>query len=672
MSEIDVQNAKQIRDPMDVLISMDVVDDTVNLTFSGYSNAKIADGILNEPTWPMRKLADLQGEGFPLDGSCALYSPDITPSRTNRKIGVRGNTGEVVSVTVTGNKVINMITIFATGAESVTFGETTTNFISGTVTIPVESESIELIFNPAKQTERVEISEISAGAKFRITRDNLIRATVSLRSDLSIKDPTLPESEINIEFYQDTDISSAIAEIPEDTPLVYSAGYTGDMSPERHFYVSGQVTWADNIVTLHAVDGVHFLEKNFGAPAVLYGWDSDQAAEAYSLMVCMVLNEVPNARYQSIYNSAEFKQRYAIINNEITYREFIAELMNLFHATDSRGDQFWPVFVDAGIPRVKVSFPEPQSRIREEDCGRIVRNTERKITSVDVIYNDIDVAYPTIVGNGRWTKNVGVTLEFNMFASDYLVGFPMFSPYAEEYEKKLFSIYGWYSPRYWTFPIAPVNKDGECLQAYHQYYSSKTHEGGTLDLMAFPGAGAVNFKSTPEDGWDWNGIYPQFIPWSAKYDIGWDIYPVTFTSQNTAWNEMTKCGVIAKGAESAEVFIVGRGYNFIENKTSYSSGDGGINETIETKAFSGTFQKYIRSRGVYYDVFPGEGIRELLRRSNVTGSFLWKGDPRLQPRDVVEFERLNGTVQEITIENITITHEGGGTYAEITYREGIV
>ncbi|MBR3321322.1 MAG: hypothetical protein IKG04_05315, partial [Exiguobacterium sp.] len=70
-------------------------------------------------------------------------------------------------------------------------------------------------------------------------------------------------------------------------------------------------------------------------------------------------------------------------------------------------------------------------------------------------------------------------------------------------------------------------------------------------------------------------------------------------------------------------------------------------------------------------LYPNEACKSLLDRSNIKGSFVWKGDPRMQPRDVVEFHRLDGTVEEITLENITLHHEGGGTYAEITYRKGV-
>ena len=91
------------------------------------------------------------------------------------------------------------------------------------------------------------------------------------------------------------------------------------------------------------------------------------------------------------------------------------------------------------------------------------------------------------------------------------------------------------------------------------------------------------------------------------------------------------------------------------------------------------------------DALPELALDCILDTSNVVGSFTWKGDPRMQPRDYVELVEQDENLAEengvflqtengediivnqsriITIENITLTHEGGGTVAEITYREG--
>lgn len=59
------------------------------------------------------------------------------------------------------------------------------------------------------------------------------------------------------------------------------------------------------------------------------------------------------------------------------------------------------------------------------------------------------------------------------------------------------------------------------------------------------------------------------------------------------------------------------------------------------------------------------------KRNNIVGSFTFRGDPRMQPRDVFTFRHLSGTSELCTIQSIMLRHEGGGTTATITYRKGI-
>lgn len=74
-------------------------------------------------------------------------------------------------------------------------------------------------------------------------------------------------------------------------------------------------------------------------------------------------------------------------------------------------------------------------------------------------------------------------------------------------------------------------------------------------------------------------------------------------------------------------------------------------------------------------IFPN--YQRLFERSNICGAFVWKGDPRMQPRDVAAFHWAepdsdgNEVVELITIESIALIHEGGGTKATITYRKGV-
>ena len=63
---------------------------------------------------------------------------------------------------------------------------------------------------------------------------------------------------------------------------------------------------------------------------------------------------------------------------------------------------------------------------------------------------------------------------------------------------------------------------------------------------------------------------------------------------------------------------------------------------------------------------------DLFNRSNETGSFTWKGNPKMQPRDIFNFVRLDGTTEVCTVESIELKHERGGLSATISYRKGIV
>ena len=124
MATIDSENAKQIRQPMQVEISVTLSDTGSPLTYSGYAaTAKVADGVLGQQTWPMRQLADLQGDGFPLDGSRELYETK-TASQANGKLGVRGHVGQNVEVTVSRGTTIPAVTVYAQGADYVDYGGT--------------------------------------------------------------------------------------------------------------------------------------------------------------------------------------------------------------------------------------------------------------------------------------------------------------------------------------------------------------------------------------------------------------------------------------------------------------------------------------------------------------------------------------------------------------------
>lgn len=647
MSEIDVQNSRQIRDPMDVLITMEVPATDITLTYSGYSSAKVADGILGESAWPMRLLADLKGDGFPLDGTRVVYDPNTTASATNGKIGVRSNIGQSVSVTVTGNRTISSLSIFATGAESVTYNGTTSAIVGGQVIIPVGARSITLTFNPASTTERIEVSEISAGTTLRITNGTLIKAVVSLRSDLSIIDPTLPESELNVDVYNDADISEIVASLPEDTPITYQAGYPGDMSPIRKFYVSGQVTWADNILSIHAVDAVHFLDQEMKTGAFI----SD--LRNLARMAVDVFDDcgVTLVSKESEWGFTTLDSRIVIERGP--YRNFISELMSVFKASEAT--TFSPWYVDAGIPSLGFTRnPPTYGVIEESDCADFRKNIDAALSEIIVQYYGVPIEDRRVyrqVGTFSLYKDTGAYIELDDYVTQYSAGF-----LNETYgDKGVYSTSG-------EYPILPVNEAGWSTTEGYLYNAAEWSYGRALfdkDVRQ----GDVKAARTGEIA------YTQIVPWSAYYDpSSWALW----RSMSQFWSDWTGRGLIGSDQTSVDGILWGTKLSKPPEVFTINKGVDGQSAYVSYETIWGTAFYYPPEATASKEYFPNEAAVTRFNASPITCSFTWKGDPRIQPRDVFTFHRLDGTDENWTFENITLTHEKGGTVAEITARKGIV
>ena len=693
MSAIDVQNAKQIRDPMQVLISLDVPD-SISMTYSGYTGtAKLYDSYARlanyYKTWPMRKLADLQADGFPLDGSCALYNSSITPSLANGKLGVRGHTGQTLDLTVSSSSTIKALSLYVTGAASVTYGGTTASITGNQVVIQVNASSVALSFTPIDSTHRVEVSAAIPGTSLVINNANMISATVSLRSDLSLYNQTLPESELNVEVYNDVDISEAVAGIPDDTPITYQAGYAGDMSPVRKFYIAGQVKWKDNVLSIHAVDAVHFLDRyKYDAPVTVT--DTDYFLNAADYML-----EKAGVSYSGSTSYVPYGFSRAIIPQGMTFRDCMAKMNDMFMLTDDNGQlldgsgplngnaKFQFSFVDAGMPSLRVNRPSTRRRIYEEDCADVDQKIEQSPASISYEWkritnpNDLTNELPYVldesaikVGTATFTKNVGTSLQFDEMAYASNIGLylgPADDGDARRKFREAFGTVGWGMH---IISVVPFDSYGQRTPVQLKYalpeISSPDPVGKKLLYQQIPQEEYLPYPNT--GGYK---IYSTFVPWGQSYAT-WMFGNGTRYVYNATqmWQILVDANIVTADATSVDLDICGMAY-LTENKTvAYPSGAGSSVDGGEAP-FIGQINSRDSSNN-NIEIYPSKCLALGAYRSNKTGSFRWKGDPRMQPRDVVTFRRLDGTDEEITLGNITITHEGGGTSAEITYRKGVI
>ena len=66
-------------------------------------------------------------------------------------------------------------------------------------------------------------------------------------------------------------------------------------------------------------------------------------------------------------------------------------------------------------------------------------------------------------------------------------------------------------------------------------------------------------------------------------------------------------------------------------------------------------------------------FKYLLKRSNISYEFEYRGDPNLQPRDYIRADiDGSGTLVDMTIDTIELKHEGGGTSSTIVARKGFI
>lgn len=674
---IDAQNAKQIRDPMNVRITMSWVAPESTATCSNYAaDSKITDNMLDQQysDYPMRALTDLQGDGFKLDGSCVLYDSSVSPSIENGKIGARGTVDQTFSIDVALTRPDKGVSMYITGAETATINGTTYNLYDGWTPFgDVNTGSFSLTLTPMAG-RRIEIGGATAGVFLTADNRDIVKAVLSLRSDLSRYNQTLPASELNADIYYDIDISSVLAIVPEETLVTYQAGYADDMTEPRKFYLEGQATWDNNLLSITAVDAVHKLEKKLTAFTI--GLTStvkptDLYYTAYGLIKSCGVDVEYDYIGQPFYSQTS-ESRRVVSPDGLTCREFISALNNyitinnipVVASSDPDTTEYVINYVDGGLPRLRATRNRPGYIIYEEDCGNVDESIERYTTAVNattietafgtVLYSPI--LYGTEVGEATWFKDGGIAIDLNDNVYNFAVGIP-----GADIGKSQYFV-----------PIGPVNDHGESYtgffrpkEAYEYSFDSnvtglanKSNSAG--ELLSYIGAD------------DYAKVYPSFIDWNEEIAVGQS--GRVWGKQSDAWTALVNDGYIE--ADAGEFALKVYGYKLSEENAvkTYYNGDPGLTGVpidIELPFFGS--MNFVDINGTFIDeLYPKLAVESVFDKSVKTGSFKWKGDPRMQPRDVVTFVRLDGSLEMITLENITITHETGGTVADITYRKGVV
>lgn len=392
---ISTQNALQIRErPMDVFVTLQTGGSARISSYAPQGSYKSYDSTLGNTAYSMRNVADLAGEGFPLDGSYELYDPSETPSTSDGKLGLRGNAGANLVVKITASATLAAITIATRGVGTISVGGTSYPS-TGLNVIPIGSASATLTLTPAEVNGRAEVDYIVPGVTLTATSETLTRCTLALRGNLDVIDHTWEESEIEIEMYYPYDISSAFAYVQNNWPITYQAGYDNDMSEVRRFYLSEPVMQQDNIITIKGVDASYLLDQK-SLQEQWFTVNNNYSIKAlYDKFVSAVQGAgIKLVKKQSISGTNSGAKQYAILP-EMTARDFVSSVMNLTLSHRTSGVSKAVQFVDAGIPAIEYGDGTNFGSIwtlNKSDLGDWQEVRERNISEIRTSSDDHNFA----------------------------------------------------------------------------------------------------------------------------------------------------------------------------------------------------------------------------------------------------------------------------------------
>ena len=577
---INAQNALQIREkPMEVYITLQSGSSAKISNYAPQGTYKSYDSTLGNTAYSMRDIADLAGEGFPLDGSHRLYDPNEGADATNGKLGLRGNAGANVSVKITASATLTAVTVSTRGVGTISVSGGASYPSAGLNVIPINATTATLTFTPAVTNGRAEVDYIVPGIILSATNDTLTRCTLALRGNLDVIDHSWEESEIEFEMYYPYDISSSFAYVQNEWPITYRAGYDGDLSPERKFYLSEPVEMKDNIITIKGVDASHRLDNKTMSEQWLDIRTNNAHEAIYQKFVDAIKSAGITIQRQQAWNGTTGGTWQHAILPEMTARDFVAGTMNLT-MNHVRGNTAYGIqFVDAGIPTVEhgdgTNFGQIWT-INKSDCGEWQETRERSIakfveTNEDRNYNE----YISIARNG---VNIATGVK------------------------------------------GEVNQEFE--YSFDGYYYG-THVGNS------------------------------FNPSSSDYT-----FTIIADTPSRIFFKVKRKGSTTFSVFSFPIAITG-------GVKSFTNPDGLPGQTIEMEPF--VYGAILDANGATVFNYPS-----LFNRSTRTGSFDWKGDPRMQPLDYLNIVNdTNDGRGNITarVTSIELNHEGGGTTATITWRE---
>lgn len=619
MSRIDDENKKQFRQPMKILAGINGRDTRVTMTATP-SGAGLAvyDTITTE--YPHRMVADFSGGGVPLNGSRKTVPKSGEPvSDATGKTGLQTHVGAGQSVTINWalNKQIEIasITLVFDPESSGTITASTMGYsmpIAPRVVIPAGAKSGTVTITNDSDSKRAILYDMAPGISLDFTEADIVKASLALRADLSVDTQAIPTSEIELQVYWTQDISSSISNISDNASIYYQSGYPGDMSETRHFYLSEPATMADGLITIKGEDAARHLDEKKISAQVINTRTGNGYQKAWSLLENTIRGGIGGAALSSdgAPTGKNTGTESSILIPDTDARTLAADLI---HVGTVPGE-YWPAFVDAGIPRLTWRQPAPKWDIYEEDCGEVTRSVDRNLAAIKSGNSECLLGCAAVRSN-TWTK-----LDERKTAE----------------AGKRYNINPSGGP-YWAYTVS-----------------------NATNLIWAPER--LSYQAKKKAG-------KRYAYYYRKKKKG-KLYKCSYKTYKKKKSNMRKKKTVYVNPCIAK----GKKLSVSGGSTTITAPTGRPGYTLELQPLE--VKGNIKAGAAV--IYPRHGRR--FEISNITGQFTWKGDPRMQPRDVVRFhhtdknKHLNDAgadYEVVQISDIELTHEAGGTQAKIAYRKGV-
>lgn len=511
-------------------------------------------------------LMDLAGSGFLNDGGAIPMHTDTDSGRygyiSEETAKEDGTFDNPVGVTVQADQNWDPITLQLRGQ----YGETkliqvTPTWAGGQATVYVDSW---------KPGERVYIIGVFLGLAWVWNNESLLSVTADLHGVGTALGGELEVSSIEIQAYETTDYTDVIGRIQRGAPIYYTAGYDGNQSLPRRFYLSEPITCDNNVLSIRGQDASHLLD--------------DIEIPAYAN-----------------FHAGETSTRYTIqprVESALATIEY-----------DTVGSFPDIRVITPGGDGLVVRYDRKPARAVISEHVDLFRNADRlRITYVDA-------GRPTIFygANGtRWTIYADEISEFNAIA---------------EMRKNELKI---------------------TLPDYYDFYNASIEQ---VDATA----GKYYFI-------DLDPPVPTSNVW---------VTPAPTSS------EQINCERFKFKAAATRQYTV-YGYQALENiepgNDPYVVSASGSGESF---SFDFVYPNYVTTDNYQLTKMA---VAYLLNRSNVTYEFKYRGNPEIQPRDILEVEvasweggSMTKRWETMTVDTVTLEHsDGGGFTSKIKARKGVV